>query len=171
MLQYKSISEANEDALKQIEKAHENFKTEADNAKKVLESELNSLRQKMLEIENESCLKYEEVASETVGKDEALTSAMAEITNLKEEILTKSSQISEMEIQISGLKENLEMEHQKWRAAQTNYERQVVLQSKTIQELTKTSEALALLKEEASELRKLANTQKIENVKNFLFNP
>jgi len=47
---------------------------------------------------------------------------------------------------------------------------QVVLQSETIQELTKTSEALALLQEEASELRKLANTQKIENVKIFLFN-
>lgn len=36
-----------------------------------------------------------------------------------------SSQISEMEIQISGLKEHLDKEHQKWRAAQTNYERQV----------------------------------------------
>ncbi|KHN48848.1 Nuclear-pore anchor [Glycine soja] len=163
MLQYKSIAEVNEDALKEIEKAHEKFKTEADNGKKVLESELNSLREKMLEIENESSLKYEEVASETVGKEEALTSAMAEITNLKEEILTKSSQISAMEIQISGLKENLDREHQKWRATQTNYERQVVLQSETIQELTKTSEALALLQEEASELRKLANTQKIEN--------
>lgn len=42
---------------------------------------------------------------------------------------------------------------------------QVILQSETIQELTKTSEALALLQEEASELRKLANAQKIENVK------
>ncbi|KAG5136801.1 hypothetical protein JHK82_021532 [Glycine max] len=163
MLQYKSIAEVNEDALKEIEKAHEKFKIEADNGKKDLESELKSLRDKMLELENKSSLKYEEVASETVGKEEALTSAMAEITNLKEEILTKSSQISAMEIQISGLKEKLDREHQKWRAAQTNYERQVVLQSETIQELTKTSEALALLQEEASELRKLANTQKIEN--------
>ncbi|ESW21146.1 hypothetical protein PHAVU_005G045700 [Phaseolus vulgaris] len=163
MLQYKSIAEVNEDALKQIEMAHEKFKTEAEDSKKVLESELNSLREKMLEIENESSLKYEEVASETVGKEEALTSAMAEITNLKEEILTKSSQISALEIQLSGLKENLDMEHQKWRAAQTNYERQVVLQSETIQELTKTSEALSLLQEEASELRKLTNTQKVEN--------
>ncbi|KAL9321963.1 hypothetical protein ACSQ67_010016 [Phaseolus vulgaris] len=161
--EYKSIAEVNEDALKQIEMAHEKFKTEAEDSKKVLESELNSLREKMLEIENESSLKYEEVASETVGKEEALTSAMAEITNLKEEILTKSSQISALEIQLSGLKENLDMEHQKWRAAQTNYERQVVLQSETIQELTKTSEALSLLQEEASELRKLTNTQKVEN--------
>ena len=42
---------------------------------------------------------------------------------------------------------------------------QVILQSETIQELTKTSEALALLQEEASGLRKLADAQKIENVK------
>lgn len=48
---------------------------------------------------------------------------------------------------------------------------QVVLQSETIQELTKTSEALSLLQEEASELRKLNNTQKVENVNYFLFNP
>jgi hypothetical protein len=30
-----------------------------------------------------------------------------------------------MEIQISALKEDLEKEHQRWRAAQANYERQV----------------------------------------------
>lgn len=36
-----------------------------------------------------------------------------------------SSQISAMELQISDLKEQLDKEHQKWRAAQTNYERQV----------------------------------------------
>lgn len=41
---------------------------------------------------------------------------------------------------------------------------QVILQSETIQELTKTSQALALLQEQASELRKLADTLKAENV-------
>jgi hypothetical protein len=41
---------------------------------------------------------------------------------------------------------------------------QVILQSETIQELTKTSEMLASLQEEASKLRKLADAQKIENV-------
>lgn len=41
---------------------------------------------------------------------------------------------------------------------------QVILQSETIQELTKTSQELALLQEEASELRKLADAHKSENV-------
>ena len=36
-----------------------------------------------------------------------------------------SSQIMALEIQISSMKENLEKEHEKWRAAQANYERQV----------------------------------------------
>lgn len=46
---------------------------------------------------------------------------------------------------------------------------QVILQSETIQELTKTSEALALLQEEASKLRTLADAQKIENVYSYSF--
>lgn len=41
---------------------------------------------------------------------------------------------------------------------------QVILQSETIQELTKTSEALALSQEEAAELRKLTDALKTENV-------
>ncbi|WJX72066.1 hypothetical protein P8452_55984 [Trifolium repens] len=163
MLQYKSIAEVNEDALKQIESAHEDYKIEVDNTKKALEAEVHSLREKVSELEKESSLISEAVVSATAGKEEALTSALAEITNLKEEILSKTSQISEMEIQISGLKEQLDKEHQKWRSSQTNYERQVILQSETIQELTKTSETLASLQEEASKLRKLADAQKIEN--------
>ncbi|KAL4293697.1 hypothetical protein S83_062924 [Arachis hypogaea] len=163
MLQYKSIAEVNEDALKRIETALENYKVEAGNEKKALEGELHSLREKVVELKNETSLKCEEVASVTAGKDKALSSALAEITTLKEEILAKCSQISAMEVQISGFKEQLDEEHKKWRSAQNNYERQVILQSETIQELKNTSEALATLQGEASELRKLADAQKFEN--------
>ncbi|XVE99034.1 hypothetical protein REPUB_Repub03eG0161700 [Reevesia pubescens] len=163
MLQYKNIAQVNEAALKQMELAHENFKIEAKKLKKTLEDELGSLRERVSELENESSLKSEEVASATAGKEEALLSALAEITSLKEETAVKSSQIMALEIQISSMKENLEKEHEKWRAAQANYERQVILQSETIQELTKTSQELALLQGEASELRKLADAHKSEN--------
>ncbi|XP_022717640.1 nuclear-pore anchor [Durio zibethinus] len=163
MLQYKNIAQVNEAALKQMELAHENFKIEAEKLKKSLEAELGSLRERVSELENESSLKSEEVASATAGKEQALSSALAEITSLKEEAAVKSSQIVALEIQISYLKENLEKEHEKWHAAQTNYERQVILQSETIQELTKTSQELALMKGEASELRKLADAHKSEN--------
>ncbi|KAJ7982109.1 nuclear-pore anchor [Quillaja saponaria] len=163
MLQYKSIAQVNEDALKQMELAHEHFRIEADNLKKSLEAEVHSLRDRISELENESSLKSEQVASAAAGKEEALASAMDEIRVLKEEASAKVSQILAMEVQISSLKEDLQTEHQRWRAAQTNYERQVILQSETIQELTKTSQALALLQEEASELRKLADAHQSEN--------
>jgi len=110
-LQYKGIAEVNEDALKQMECAHETFKIEvlwcyvnfdvlvfkifvlifsaicftfpniiqADKLKKSLEVELLSLRERVSELE----------ASATSGKEEALASAWAEITNLKEENLVK----------------------------------------------------------------------------------
>ncbi|MED6116145.1 hypothetical protein PIB30_097432, partial [Stylosanthes scabra] len=163
MLQYKSIAEVNENSLKQIETVLGEYKVEAENEKKALEAELHSLKEKVAELENKTSLKCEEVASATAGKDKALASALAEITKLKEELLAKCSQISAMEDQISGLKVQLDEEHEKWRTAQNNYERQVILQSETIKELTKTSEALAKLQAETSELRKLADAQKIEN--------
>lgn len=45
---------------------------------------------------------------------------------------------------------------------------QVILQSETIQELTKTSEALGSLQQEASELRQVVDVLKTENVLLFL---
>ncbi|KAL5568783.1 hypothetical protein UlMin_025358 [Ulmus minor] len=162
MLQYKSIAQVNEDALKQMECAHENFKTEAEKLKRSMEAELVSLRGKVSELESESSLKSEEVASAAAGKEEALSSALAEITSLKEETSAKASQIVQMEIHVSALKENLETQHQRWRTAQDNYERQVILLSETIQELNKTSQALSLLQEENSELSKLVGAQKSE---------
>ncbi|KAF4389040.1 hypothetical protein F8388_026769 [Cannabis sativa] len=163
MLQYKSIAQVNEDALKQMECAHENFKVEAEKLKRSLEAELLSLREKVSELENECSLKSEEVASAAAGKEEDLSSASAEIRSLKEENSAKASQIMTMEIQISALKEDLDKEHQRWRACQDNYQRQVILQSETIQELNKTSQALGLLQEEASEMRRLVDAQKSEN--------
>lgn len=163
MLQYKSIAEVNEDALKQMESAHENFKIEADRLKESLEMELSTLRERVSELQNESSLKFEEAAFRAAGKEEALGSALSEITRLKEESSVKMSQIVGMEIQISSLKDDLAREHQRWRTAHANYERQVILQSDTIQELTKTSQDLALLQEEASKLRKLADSYKNEN--------
>lgn len=163
MLQYKSIAQVNETALKQMEDAHENFKKESEKLKESLENELLSLRGRISELDSEFSKKSEEVASAAVGKAEAFASALAEITCLKEENCSKTSQIVVLESQISALKEDLEKEHERWRASQANYERQVILQSETIQELTKTSQALSLLQQEASDLRKLVDAQKSAN--------
>ncbi|XP_050941525.1 nuclear-pore anchor-like isoform X2 [Cucumis melo] len=163
MLQYKSIAQVNEEAVKQMECAHETFKIEAEKMKKSLEAELLQLRERVAELENESILKSQEIASAASLKEEAIASSLADIRNLNEENAAKTAKIQEMEIQISYLKEDLERQQQKWRTAQANYERQVILQSETIQELTKTSQALASVQEEAAELRKLAEAYKTEN--------
>ncbi|KAJ0256647.1 Nuclear-pore anchor [Hirschfeldia incana] len=162
MLQYKSIAQVNETALKQMESAHENFRIEAEKTQKSLEAELISLRERVSELENDCIQKSEQIANAASGKEDALVSASAEIASLREESLVKSSQIEAINIQMSTLKKALEMEHEKWRIAQRNYERQVILQSEAIQELTKTSQALASLQEEASELRKLADARGTE---------
>ncbi|KAG7660116.1 Nucleoprotein TPR/MLP1 [Arabidopsis suecica] len=163
MLQYKSIAQVNETALKQMESAHENFRLEAEKRQRSLEAELVSLRERVSELENDCIQKSEQLATAAAGKEDALLSASAEIASLREESLVKNSQIEAMNIQMSTLKNDLETEHEKWRVAQRNYERQVILLSETIQELTKTSQVLAALQEEASELRKLADARGIEN--------
>ncbi|WCJ28442.1 nuclear pore anchor [Euphorbia peplus] len=163
MLQYKSIAQVNEAALKQMEVAHENFKLESEKTKESLEDQLHSLRERISELENELKLKSEELASATAAKEDALASATMEMASLKDDRSIKISKVMALENQVSALKEDLEKEHQRWRSAQDNYERQVVLQSETIKELTKTSEALATLQHQASELRKLADEQKSEN--------
>ncbi|KAL8046095.1 hypothetical protein ABFX02_08G156700 [Erythranthe guttata] len=163
MLQYKSIAQVNEEALHQMESALENFRNEADEVKRSLEAELNSLRDRVKELEDECKVKAEEALSVNAGKEEALAGALSEIARLKDDYSVKMSQIVLMESQISALKEDLEREHQRWRAAQNNYERQVILQSETIQELTKTSNALASEQKETSELRKAVDLLTTEN--------
>ncbi|KAK3037767.1 hypothetical protein RJ639_030686, partial [Escallonia herrerae] len=163
MLQYKGIAQVNEAALKQMEVAYENFKLEADKVKEKLEAELLSLRERVNELEKECSLKTKEAVSAAAGKEEALASAVSTIASLKEESSVKMSEIMVLETQISTMKSDLEKEHQRWQTAQANYERQVILQSETIQELTKTSQALASLQDDASDLRKLADTLKTEN--------
>ncbi|KAL2932133.1 Nuclear-pore anchor [Bienertia sinuspersici] len=163
MQQYKSIAEVNEAALKQMEGAHENFKIEAEQMKKNLEAEIQSLRDRVHELESDSNLKIEEAVSAASQKDEALASAFAEINSLKVESSTKVSQVEALEAQVTVLKDDLEREHQRALAVQANYERQVILQSETIQELTKTSQTLASLQEEASELRKTVAAYQSEN--------
>ncbi|KAI3733902.1 hypothetical protein L6452_13360 [Arctium lappa] len=163
MLQYKSIAQVNETALKQMEASHENFKAEAEKVKKSLEDELVSLKEQVNQLQDGYNLKAKEAASAAVSQEEALAFSLSEVSSLREECTSKMLRIEALESQMSAMKDDLEKEHLRWRTAQDNYERQVILQSETIQELTKTSQALASLQEEASELRRVSDFLKIEN--------
>ncbi|XP_031477595.1 nuclear-pore anchor isoform X2 [Nymphaea colorata] len=163
MLQFKEIAQVNEEALKQIEVAHNSFKAEAEKIKTSLESEIVSLRERISELESNLAARGLEFSSTISEKDAALSSALTEISSLKEKNSALNSQKEELEIWIASLKDDLEREHQRWRSAQDNYERQVLLQSEAIQELRKTSDALTALQVEAAELRKQADSLRTEN--------
>ncbi|CAA3028939.1 nuclear-pore anchor [Olea europaea subsp. europaea] len=154
MVQYKSIAEVNEAALKQMESALENFRIEADIVRKSLEEEVKSLRERINELERECNLKTEEAASANAGKEEALVGALSEIASLKEDCANKIILIFLFK-EISLLP--------RWLHLLFIYFPQVILQSETIQELMKTSQALASAQEETSELRKVADALKNEN--------
>ncbi|KAG0472197.1 hypothetical protein HPP92_016743 [Vanilla planifolia] len=96
-------------------------------------------------------------------KEKALSSAMVETSRLRDEVAAKLKMVGEMEIQVANLKDDLDKEHKRWRIAQDNYERQVILQSETIQELTNTSKELSIMQAEVSRLRELFEAQKAEN--------
>ena len=58
--------------------------------KKSLEVELLQLRERIAELENESVLKSQEIASAASLKEEAIASSLAEIKNLNEENSAKT---------------------------------------------------------------------------------
>ncbi|CAI9087966.1 OLC1v1022182C1 [Oldenlandia corymbosa var. corymbosa] len=163
MLQYKSIALANEEALKQLEAAYEKSKEEADGMKKSLEDELLSLKDAVNELQGKVDLQSKEIEAAISGKEEAVATARLEVRSLKESCAAKEAEIAVLQTQISSLKDDLEKERKKSSAAQANYERQVILQSDTIQELNKTSQALADLQEEVSQLRRSNDAFKAEN--------
>ncbi|XP_057461451.1 nuclear-pore anchor-like [Actinidia eriantha] len=79
MLQYKSIAQVNEAALKQMEFAHENFKIEADKVRMSLEAELLSVKERINELESECSLKSKEVASSAAEREAAIASSLSAI--------------------------------------------------------------------------------------------
>ncbi|XP_078175227.1 nuclear pore anchor isoform X2 [Carex rostrata] len=163
MLQYKEIAQTNEAALKQIESVHEEYKSEAEKSKKYLEDEVTSLRSKLSELEKIYNSKCQEAASEMEEKDKQLFSLGLEISVLKNEISEKLVQIETLQTQVSSMKDDLDREHKRWRIAQDNYERQVIMQAETIQELTSTSKELSALQSELAKLRENLDVQKAEN--------
>ncbi|KAJ3700618.1 hypothetical protein LUZ61_004323 [Rhynchospora tenuis] len=163
MLQYKEIAQTNEAALKQMESVHEEYKEEAEKSKKSLEDEVASLRSKLSELEEIYQSKCQEAASAIEEKDKQLFSLGLDISVLKDEITEKIEQIEALQTHVSSLKEELDREHKRWRIAQDNYERQVVMQAETIQELTNTSKELSMLQNELARLRENLDAQKTEN--------
>ncbi|TVU28462.1 hypothetical protein EJB05_19979 [Eragrostis curvula] len=163
MVQYKEIANSNEVALKQLESAHQDYKAESEIGKKALEDEIAKLRDKLSEMEKSYVIKCDEAARVIESKEKQATSFMNEISVLRTEISQKVKQIENLEMELASSKSALDEQYKRWRTAQDNYERQVILQSETIQELTNTSKQLSSLQHEIAMLRQTTDAQKAEN--------
>ncbi|KAG2653926.1 nuclear-pore anchor-like isoform X2 [Panicum virgatum] len=163
MVQYKEIAHSNEVALKQLESAHQDYKAEAEVGRKALEDEIAKLRDKLSDMEKSYAMKCEETAIVIESKEKQITSLMNEISVLRTEISERLPQVEHLEMELASSKSALDEQYKRWRTAQDNYERQVILQSETIQELTNTSKQLSSLQHEIAILRQTADAQKAEN--------
>ncbi|KAJ1280991.1 hypothetical protein BS78_04G274600 [Paspalum vaginatum] len=163
MVQYKEIAHSNEAALRQLESAHQDYKAEAEVTRKALEDEIAKLRDKLSEMEKSYVVKCEEAASMIESKEKQITSLMNEISVLRIEVSQRQPQIENLEMELASSKNALDEQYKRWRTAQDNYERQVILQSETIQELTNTSKQLSSLQHEITVLRQTADALKAEN--------
>ncbi|KAJ0986647.1 hypothetical protein J5N97_005003 [Dioscorea zingiberensis] len=152
MLQYKEIAQTNENALKQIECAHEEYKAEAERLKKALEAEVLSLKNKISEIESFYVSKSEEANRAMEDKEKALSSTRAEKSSLNEEIAEKFGYASSVCVQ-NGIKIRFPFE-----LGQETPKALIVLQLESALKASETAQALlnsqrensraALLKEE-----------------------
>lgn len=163
MVQYKEIAHSNEVALKQLESAHQDYNAETEVGRKALEDEIVNLRDKLSEMEKSYVIKCEEAANAIESKEKHITSLMNEISVLRTEVSQKLPQLEKLEIELALSKSSLDEQYKRWRTAQDNYERQVILQSETIQELTNTSKQLSSLQHEITVLRQTADALKNEN--------
>ncbi|CAO2047542.1 unnamed protein product [Urochloa humidicola] len=163
MVQYKEIAHSNEVALKQLESAHQDYKAEAEVGRKAFEDEIAKLRDKLSDMEKSYVMKCEEAASTIESKEKQITSLMNEISDLRTEVSQRLPQVKRLEMELASSKSALDEQYKRWRTAQENYERQVILQSETIQELTNTSKQLSSLQNEITILRQTADVQKAEN--------
>ncbi|XP_024540031.1 nuclear-pore anchor [Selaginella moellendorffii] len=146
--QYKNIAQANEEALKKMEEAHSKFKEEATKSKDIVDSELKILQKHLSEVESHSLEKEREDGQLNANREAELRNALKEVASLKNAEALKEGAIQQAEERIKVLKEDLRKEHQRWREAQNNYERQVLLQADTIRELSAVNEKLANLEQQ-----------------------
>ncbi|XP_062222059.1 nuclear-pore anchor-like isoform X3 [Phragmites australis] len=163
MVQYKEIARSNEVTLKQLESAHMDYKAESEVCKKSLKDEIAMLRDKLSEMEKSYVMKCQEASNAIEAKEKHITSLMNDISVLRTEVSQRVSQVENLGIELASSKSALDDQYKRWRTTQDNYERQVILQSETIQELANTSKHLSSLQQEITMLHQTADEQKAEN--------
>ncbi|CAI5506783.1 unnamed protein product, partial [Closterium sp. Naga37s-1] len=142
LAQYKAIGKANEEALERMMQQHSSFKEEAEKERAAAAAVAEELRGRVKEAEKRAA----DAAAAATGLTEEHERAFADVSRKLEAAAVERdafrSRVEEIEWRVeSEAKEASEM-RQKWREAQTNYERQVVLQADTIRQLDGVSQTL-----------------------------
>ncbi|KAJ0492502.1 putative nucleoprotein TPR/MLP1 [Helianthus annuus] len=163
------VIKALETHASQVEKDYKEKIEKETSARKQFENEVSQLKEKLAkcdaDLEN-----YRNSDQLNLLQMSSYNTKSYDVNNTNEDNNNNLMLVPSIPAGISGtalaaslLRDDLEKEHQRWRTAQDNYERQVILQSDTIQELTKTSQELASIKEKASELQRVFDILKAEN--------
>ncbi|CAI5504033.1 unnamed protein product, partial [Closterium sp. Naga37s-1] len=142
LAQYKAIGKANEEALERMMQQHSSFKEEAEKERAAAAAAAEELRGRVKEAEKRAA----DAAAAATGLTEEHERAFADVSKKLEAAAVERdafrARVEEIEWRVeSEAKEASEM-RQKWREAQTNYERQVVLQADTIRQLDGVSQTL-----------------------------
>lgn len=141
--QYKSIAQSNEEAARQIHAEYEKHRQTAEENAKAADAREEDLRRRLADLETEMAETIAAAGDSAREKDTMLTQMGDKIQAIHHK---ESALRNELEIEkerVSTLLLDVESSQKKWREAQTNYERQVMLQGDTIRELTKASARLS----------------------------
>ncbi|BBN02351.1 nucleoprotein TPR [Marchantia polymorpha subsp. ruderalis] len=162
--QYKRIAEANEEALKQLEAAHNRYKADVEHMKEIMEADVNKLRGKISTLEAELTEKDGVNAAMAEEKEASLRDTRREISTIQESLSSTQAALQEANERVKTLKQEVDKYHHQYRDAQRNYERQVLLQADTIREMTQAEERVKHLEESEGLLRKQAETAETQLV-------
>ncbi|KAL2641779.1 hypothetical protein R1flu_009366 [Riccia fluitans] len=154
--QYKRIAEANEEALKQLEAAHNKYKSDVEHTKEVMEADVNKLRERIAALEADLAEKETVGSSKVEEKEASLRDARREMATIRDSLTSAQAALQEANEKVNTLQQEVEKYHHQWRDAQRNYERQVLLQADIIRELTQVEEKLTRLDESEASMRKQA---------------
>jgi len=165
LAQYKAMCTASDEALKAMKEAHHGYKQESAVAAEAAQKELDGMKTKLAEAEEEVSQKRGVDAEEEkkrLAQEEALIS---ENSKLKEESATLKKQIELNGEKVSTLENDIKDYHQQWRTAKTMYDNELIAHAADVKRLGSIEEDLEKAKNEVKELKSARDDTHLGNAK------
>eukprot|EP00899_Mesostigma_viride_P025375 jgi/Mesvir1/6021/Mv00765-RA.1 len=151
--QYKSIAEANEEALKQMGAAHNTFKAESEKSLAAAEAEIRTLSERLASAERLAADKAAADAAAIRESEAVIARVQKEHRAAMAELEGQRQRLAEAEQREAALKKDVEEYHRLWREAKVSYEREVLHLAEHIRNFAEANEARASAEKAAAELR------------------